>query len=240
MTGVQTCALPIWERLPDGWEKSVPSWEELPVIWEFDPIDRLLELARISRIPRLYVHAADTGEPIELRRYIARLSRQQYRVAGSAPLRLAVLFPKPKLSVVTRVTESERRDRWTRLLMELPTARAVVVLAPEAPVITQVVDVPDPATPAGFVRFLSEALVSSGQTVPDLERIYQARRNEVSRLEEVGADIVAMQEEKGGRSGRSKQPRRTVTSGSAPRVSPGKTALAFPESGEVDNDGSLA
>ncbi|WP_395137903.1 type IV secretory system conjugative DNA transfer family protein [Armatimonas sp.] len=230
-----------WEKLPDGWEKSTPSWEELPEIWEFDPIDRLLELARLSRMPRLYVHAADTGEPVELRRYIARLSRQQYRVAGSAPLRLAVLFPKPKLSVVTRITESERRDRWVRLLMELPTARAVVVLAPEAPVITQVVKVPDPATPAGFERFLSEALVSSGQTVPDLERIYQARRSEVSRLEEVGADIVAMQdEEKGGRSGRSKQPRRTVASSSAPRVGPGKMVLALPESGEVDNDGSLA
>ncbi|MBB6053964.1 type IV secretory system conjugative DNA transfer family protein [Armatimonas rosea] len=230
-----------WDRLPNGWEDTTRSWMQQPEWWEFDPIERLLELARMSRIQRLYVHAPDTGEPVELRQYISQLPPDQYRVSGFAPVRLAVFFPKSKLSVVTRVTESERRDRWTRRLMDLPTARAVVVLAPDAPVMTKVVDVPDPIASPGFERFLSGAMVSSGQTLPDLERVYEARRSEVARLEEIGAEILELQEDdKKSRSGRSGQAARPIAYRSPTRVDSGKTALALPESLEVDSDGSLA
>ena len=139
----------------------------------------LKRLASVSGIDRLYVHAADTKKPVELSRYLRGLSPGDYCLSGTGPVRLIVAFPRPRLSVLSRETESERGQRWLKSLTELPVRRVVLRLASGNAGMVQVMDVADPAAPAGFERFLSAAVAGSGQSARDVEQAQAWRREEV-------------------------------------------------------------
>lgn len=245
-------------QVVDGWGNAIrlsrPAWSELeqravPELTGLvpyyglnaapeSPLERLKQLAVLSGIPRLYVHAADTGEPVELSHYVQGLRPEDYRFFGPTPVRVLVRFPRPRLSVVSKVGESERRERWTRTLMDLPVARAVVVLSPEAPVLTRVVAVPDPDTSPGFEKYLSVALVSGGQSVPEITETYEWRRLEVERLEGGDGEIVG----KGAKTmeRRVSEKGRLEKSAARENTPVAKAALPLPALGEVSDDGSIA
>ncbi|MBV9852129.1 MAG: type IV secretion system DNA-binding domain-containing protein [Armatimonadetes bacterium] len=150
-------------------------------------VEALLRLARMSGEGRLYVHAADTKAPAELRRYVRGLAPDDHWLEiggreGAGPVTLAVSFPRPRLSVVSRETEAERERAWTRELASLPVRHAALRLAGGAAAVVEVAKVPDPSPPPGFERFVSGAVASGGQTAREVAEAQQGRRDEVERV----------------------------------------------------------
>jgi hypothetical protein len=150
-------------------------------------IEGLKRLSKVSGICRLYVHAADTKAPVELTRYVKGLTPDCYQLIGTGPIRLVVAFPRPRLSVLSRETETERSQRWVKALTGLPVRRAVLRLATGLAGTVQVTDIADPgATPgfnlAGFERFLSAAIAGSGQSAKEVEQAQAWRREEAERV----------------------------------------------------------
>ena len=142
----------------------------------------LQRLSRVSGIFRLYVHAADTKAPVELTRYIKGLTPDDYQLMGTGPIRLVVAFPRPRLTVLSRETETERGQRWVKALTGLPVQRAVLRLATGVAGTVQVADVADPVAAPGFDRFLSAAVAGSGQSAKEVEQAQSWRREEVERV----------------------------------------------------------
>ena len=147
----------------------------------------LQRLSRVSGIFRLYVHAADTKSPVEVTRYVKGLAPDDYQLLGTGPIRLVVAFPRPRLSVLSRETETERGQRWVKALTGLPVQRAVLRLATGMAGTVQVADVADPgAAPGfnavGFERFLSAAVAGSGQSAKEVEQAQVWRHKEAERV----------------------------------------------------------
>ena len=123
-------------------------------------------LAGLRGAGRLYVRAADTGQPIELRRYVEGLAPEEYWLDGPAPLALVVAFPRPRLTGVRRTTEADAARAWTRALQDMPVQHAALRVAGAAPAIIRVADVPE-RPPAGG----------------DWERVLAARRQRPAEVE---------------------------------------------------------
>ena len=87
------------------------------------------------------------------------------------------------------MSESQKRERWTRLLMYLPKQQAVTILSPDPPTVIQVVSVPDPEAPQGLSRFLSTALLANCQTLHEINEVAEWRRISIWELE--GSALVA-------------------------------------------------
>lgn len=162
-------------------------------IRDIDPLDRLKRLAAYSGIARLYVHAAGSGEPIEVSRYVKGLSSSSYLV-GPTPVQIVLRFPRPTFTIVSRLNESEKRDRWTRLLMDLPKQHAVVVLSPEKPAVIKVVSVADPSASAGLSRFMSTALVANGQSLKETEEVYDGRTAQIRETERAYRETLPIED----------------------------------------------
>ena len=136
----------------------------------------------MSGITRLYVHAADTKTHVELRRYLRGLAPDDYWLEGTGPMSLAVCFPRPRLSVISKETEAERERAWTRELTSLPVRRAALRLAGNPAAVVEVALVPDPGQPPGFERFLSAAVAGGGQSSREISEAQEWRRNQVERV----------------------------------------------------------
>ena len=144
----------------------------------------LKRLAAVSGIDRLYVHAADTKKPVELSRYVRGLPPEDYCLSGSGPVRLTVYFPRPRLSVLSRETETERERKWIKVLGELPVRQAVMRLASKGAQVVQVLPVADPVPAPGFERFLSAAVAASGQSAREVEQAQVWRRETAEQVAE--------------------------------------------------------
>ena len=193
-------------------------------------IDGLKRLARVSGIDRLYVHTADTKEPAELSRYLRGLAPDDYRLSGSGPVRLVVRFPRPRLSVLSKETETERERYWIKTLGELPVRHAVVRLASGKTGTVAVLPVSDPGGAAGFdksafERFLSAAVAGSGQSAREVEQAQAWRRAEIERIAEERDRIAGGQEaeEKGFGERHADTPSRTAPLRQGRRASPKPT-----------------
>ena len=147
-----------------------------------EQVEGLRRLARVSGTCRLYVHATDTKAPVELMRYLKGLAADEYRLEGSAPLRLVVTFPRPRLSVLSRETEAERERLWCRTLTQMPVQQAVLRVASGPAGTVQVVEVADPSSLPGFERYLSAAVAGNGQSASEIEKVLAWRRDEVERV----------------------------------------------------------
>ncbi len=169
----------------DAVELSAPAWTAFKELARKDgagQVEALTRLARVSGVERLYVQAADSKQPVELSRYVAKAGPEEYRVTGPAPVRLTVSFPRPRLSVVSRETEGERQQAWTRTLMELPVRQAVLRLAGDTPGVVKVVAVADPTSQPGFEKFVSAAVAGGGQSANEVEETLAWRRAEVEAV----------------------------------------------------------
>ena len=196
------------EGLPETWVESVhtvrdghgdpirlsaPAWTAFrDVAGRGDGIDQIAALKRlavVSGVERLYVQASDTKQPMELERYVARITPVQFRLKGPAPVRLIVSFPRPRLSVLSRESEGERQQAWAKRLMELPAQQAAVRLAGGTPGVVQIVEVRDPVGAAGLERVLSAAVAGSGQSARELKETLDWRRDQVERVA-MGQDLA--------------------------------------------------
>jgi len=88
-------------------------------------IGALKSIAALCGVGRLYV-CAPTKEHIELARYVRGLPPGTYRIHGPAPIRIAITFPRPKVSVLSSASAAQRDDEAERLLQSLPVQHAVV------------------------------------------------------------------------------------------------------------------
>jgi hypothetical protein len=152
-------------------------------------VEGLRKLALVSGLHRLYVHAADTKEPVELARYLQGLEGEDYWLevrqggkSGQGPVRLAVSFPRPRLAVLSHETESERERGWARTLTELSVRHAVVRLAAGSVGTVRVAEVSDPCASPGFERFVSAAIAVSGQTAREVASAQEWRREQMERV----------------------------------------------------------
>ena len=98
-------------------------------------------------------------------------------------MRLAVCFPRPRLSVISSETESERERAWTRELTGLPVRRAALRLAGGPAGGRGGGRGAGPVPPAaGFERFLSAAVAGGGQSAREVSEAQEWRRDGVERL----------------------------------------------------------
>ena len=158
-------------RLPDG--RGASSGD--------DPLGAISRLAARHGLPRLYVRAADTGEPIEVHRYVAGVSPTSYWVDGPQPLALVVSFPTPRLTGAERRGEADAVRAWTRILQGLPVQHAVLRVGGGEPVIMRVADVPETAL-ANIGPYLAAALQANGQSAKEILACADERRKTVRRL----------------------------------------------------------
>ncbi len=143
-----------------------------------DPLGAVSRLAARHGIPRLYVRSADTGEPVEARRYVAGLPPASYWVEGPQPLALAVSFPTPRLTGAERRGEADAVRAWTRVLQSLPVQHAVLRVGGGEPLIMRVADVPE-TSQAHIAPYLAAALRANGQTAEEVEACAAQRRDAV-------------------------------------------------------------
>ena len=145
-------------------------------------LEAIQRLATVSAAGRLYVRSAGMNAPAEVNGYLQGVSPDAYEVRGPAPVRLTVSFPKPRLSIVSKVTEAERERRWVRHLTGLPVRRAALRLAGGMPGIAEMVSVPDPLTDSGSEHLLSAAVAVSGQSAREVEEAVRWRQEQVERV----------------------------------------------------------
>lgn len=244
----------------DALKLSAPAWTAFREVAKAGDgkaqVSALKRLACVSGVARLYVHAPDTRQPQELGKYVLGLAREEYRLCGPAPIRLIVSFPRPRLSLVSRQSESERQQGWTRTLMELPTRQAVLRLSGGGPGqmtepgVIRVVEVPDAGAQGGFEKFISAAIAGSGQSAKEIEETQGWRRDQVERVaggkvertETVEKQKAIMEPASSGRraatakANHAKRPAGATASTPARASVPAKTVPV----GTVGEDGSLA
>jgi hypothetical protein len=178
---------------PAGWDRF-----RAPTPSGGEPVAALLALARAGGVPRLYVQAPDTGEPVELRAYLAGLRPKDFWFTGPAPLKLVLAFPRPRLTGVERWTETDAGRAWTRCLMDLPVQHAVVRVASQAPEVIKIADVPTPNPDrAQLARFLAESGALNGQSAAQIEAARHGRAASMARLIRGGPALDPEEEEDG-------------------------------------------
>ena len=170
-----------------------PTWEQLRAEDMFrlpgihgpsagaDLLGAISSLAAKQGVGRLYVRAADTGEPVEIRRYVAGLNPASYWVDGPQPLSLVVSFPTPRLTGAERRGEADAARAWTRILQSLPRQHAVLRVGGGKPVVLRVADVPD-ISQEQVGPYLAAALRANGQSAEEIAACANQRRDVVLRL----------------------------------------------------------
>ncbi len=158
------------------------------------PVETLRKLAPSLGVSRLYVHAADTAEPVELRRYIAKLPTGECRIQGPTPVELVITFPRPRVGRVDRANERDSMRNWTGVLQELPVQHAVIRIAGAQAGVVKIVDIPTPARAnrRDFVRASSRA---NGQTPEEAQAIYRWRSVTVDNVSAGHSPSVGAPEE---------------------------------------------
>lgn len=146
-----------------------------------DPFGAISRLAARRAIARLYVRAADTGEPVEIHRYVAGINSAWYWIDGPQPLSLVVSFPTPRLSGAERRGEADAARAWIRALQGLPQQHAVLRIGGGEPVLVRVGDVPDVSS-SQVEPYLAAAMRANGQTVEEVEACARERQEMVQRL----------------------------------------------------------
>lgn len=130
---------------------------------------RLQELAGASDFVRLYVHAADTGDPVALSEYVAGLAETDFWFEGPVPLELVVGFPRPQFSRADLRQEGDLAGSWMRILLQLPRQHAVLLLANGSPRLFRVADVPDPGSPVALLDWWRASTQARSQRPDEIE-----------------------------------------------------------------------
>ena len=161
-----------------------------------DAVRELYALAQASGYDRLYIKAADSGQPVELRRYVKGLSSTDFWVDGPC-LELVVRFPRPRLSGVERSGESDAVRGWVGVLQDLPIRHCVLQLAGRTPQIVRVVDVPDCVWTPEIEAYAEKARRANGQTAEEVQSTRARRLAQLERIargqSEAAADAPAEQ-----------------------------------------------
>jgi hypothetical protein len=163
---------------PDYWQALVNEAGYYPV-----SLSQICRVARECRWGRLYVRVPGTDDVREIRHYLKALSREWYRFEGPE-LRLITLFPRPKLSRVERLEESDATRQWARQLQDLPVRHAVLRLPEVEPAVVRITEVPTPRV-AEVARTRYREAVTRVNGQPQ-EEVLAALRWRETNLDRVG------------------------------------------------------
>jgi hypothetical protein len=147
-----------------------------------NPVAALRQLAPSLGVHRLYVHAADSKEPVELGRYVTDVSNGECRITGPAPLELVVQFPGPRINRIERTTESEVSRAWIGVLQDLAVQSAVVRIAGHPTGVVKIVDVPLPPGLSDGKEYIRASARANAQAVEEIGAVFQWRKNNVERI----------------------------------------------------------
>lgn len=142
----------------------------------------LMQVCREAGAPRLYVNAADTGDPAELRAYLAGVPASDFTVSGPAPLRLIVGFPRPKVGGVERLSEGEAQRQYARRLLQLPMQHAVLSLLGKEAGLVRVADVPDPEPSPELDAYVQAVREAGGQSAAEIADVASERERRIELL----------------------------------------------------------
>ncbi len=170
-------------------ELSGPAWTAFDGFSQNAAGDRQLtalgQLSAVSGVGRLYVHAPDTENPVELNRYVKGLRAEDYEIMGPSPMKLEISFLRPRLSGIERETETERSQAWLRTLLELPVQQAVLRGASGQAGIAKIASVSNPPLTTPFYEYQAK-VVKQGQSAPAVLATLEWRKGEVERLATLG------------------------------------------------------
>jgi hypothetical protein len=153
----------------------------------------LQALTRGSGLSRLYVHAADSNEPVEIREYVAGLPETGYWVEGPR-LHLVVSFPRPRFTGVKQWTAAEATRHWTGVLQNLPVRHAVLRLAGGEPGVIRVASVLTPTVNSRQrEQFLAKSIAANCQPAAEINATLEYRQQQVERLA-AGGSIQSQEE----------------------------------------------
>jgi len=143
-------------------------------------LDTFLGMARQSGV-RLYLHAADTNQPVALDEYVRGVPRADLGLDGPS-LRLRILFPRPRIKAVERLSEAEVVKAHLKTLAELPNQHAVVEVLGRSCGIVRLADMPDPLLDRAFSAYLTAVRRAGGQSAVEVAAIEQRRSAEIDGL----------------------------------------------------------
>ena len=86
----------------------------------------LLRLCDISHITRVYVGLPGNTDTMELSEYVERLPPSSFYFTGPSPIKLAVVFPKPKIVHLPQSSNEENASELSVLLQKLPVKEAYI------------------------------------------------------------------------------------------------------------------
>jgi hypothetical protein len=134
----------------------------------------------LSRVPRVYVSSPIDGQPFEIGEYLRGVPGEDISFSGPDPLRLIVRFPRPKVTVLERVTEADREKGWAAALMSLKEREAAVVTPQAGARLVKVLPVELPAgggSGPDWGRYLRH-----GQSAEAVERGWRWRREQMEAV----------------------------------------------------------
>lgn len=167
---------------------SEPAWQEVRRADAIAPpgeaaaLGRIQSLAAASGATRLFVHAADTEQPVALSLYLRGLPEEEYWFDGPAPLELVVSFPRPKFTSIKRGTASDLAARWTRDIHQLPTQHAAVRVRGDAPEIIRILNVETSDETPTHSAWTSAARAAKTQSIEEIENVAVRRLAQIERV----------------------------------------------------------
>jgi hypothetical protein len=144
------------------------------------PVEEVIGIASLSRIPRLYVRDPGTNEPIELRQYLESL-RPCYHWLDGPSLSVTVVFPRVKARL-TRLNRGELAGVVARAISTLPLQTALIRLDNRLQGIVRIADVPDVVWGPEDEEYLRKVIAINGQSSAD---ILEALRWRTRRMQEL-------------------------------------------------------
>ncbi len=182
----------------DAWGRPLQLAEHLwkEVRWgdmfDGDSLGTLKEVAGASGIARLYILAADSGQPVEIERYLEGVDSHEYWFEGPAPLELVISYPRPRFTGVERSNESDKSHSWQKTIQELPVQHAVVRLQGKCLGTVRILDIPSQTRPDGADEFLKAVLTANGQSEAETQDTLKWREREVARIARAGKKPVQL------------------------------------------------
>lgn len=167
---------------------SKSAWEEVRRVDSIAPpgeaaaLERVQSLAASAGATRLFVHAADTEQPIALSVYLRGVPEEDYWFDGPAPLELVVSFPRPKFTNIKHGSASDLAARWTRDIHQLPTQHAAVRVRGSEPEIIRILNVEASDGTVTNPDWTSAARAARTQSVEEIENVAVWRSAQVERI----------------------------------------------------------
>lgn len=159
----------------------VASWQEIRRGSGAAQLHALLLRCAAAGHPRLYVRSADTGAPVEIRRYVDGVPPTDFAITGPV-LRLVITLPRPKLSDVQHISQADALRRYTKSLLELPNQEAILSIMGMESGVVRIADMPDPEETLASDAYVAAVRRAGGQSPAEIADTQRFREGYLQAL----------------------------------------------------------